>query len=129
MTLTPHRDAALKSVELSRQHYAALGTKDPVRAIGEAMNVETCRAVLLGAADMLDRNVAASTVSVHVDECIASAVASIALTLAGGDEQTARAIAKFCMSDINRRVQFQIDAARDIACVGTASGTECEGRA
>lgn len=129
MTLTPHRDAALKSVELSRQHYAALGTKDPVRAIGEAMNVETCRAVLLGAADMLDRDVPAGAVTAHVDECLASALASIALTVAKGHESTARGIANLCVHDVSRRVQVLITAARTTDCSSTATPSKCEGRA
>lgn len=129
MSLTPHRDAALATIEMSRLRIAELGTTDPVRAIGERMTIDTCAAILTGMGDMQDLDTSPGRIGLHVSESLASAWASVLLTFTGADLVAAQNLVSLAMDDLRMRTQRRISEAPTQGIVATAKTHAWEGRA
>lgn len=128
MSASPHRDAAQASVEGARARYAAQGSTDPVRTIAERMNVEICAAVLTGAGEMMDLDVTPGRIGIHVNECVASALASVMLTLTQGDQTLARGLIVLNLDDLCERLHRIISEADQRAIIGKANLDGWKGR-
>lgn len=129
MSLTPYRDAAQATIEMTRLRNAELGTTDPVMAIAERMTVETCAAILTGMGEMRDLNTSPGRIGLHVSESLASGWASVLLTFTGGDLATAQNLVGLAMDDLRRRTERRISEAPTQGIVASAKVHPWEGRA
>lgn len=92
------------------------------------MNVEICAAVLTGAGEMMDLDVTPGRIGIHVNECVASALASVMLTLTQGDQTLARGLIVLNLDDLCERLHRIISEADQRAIIGKANLDGWKGR-
>lgn len=129
MTLTPHRDAAVLSVEQAKERFAALQPREPIFLIGDTMSIDTCSAILVGAAEMMDRDVPAGRVGAFVNQALANALASYILTVTNGDEALSLQLLPLAMKALQQTTAVRLARAETDATIGRARGVRSRGTA
>ena len=129
MTLTPHRDAAVSSVEQAKQRFDALQPCDPVALIGDTMSIEACSAILIGAADMMDLEAPLSRVGSSVNWALSNALASFILTITNGDQALARQYLPAAITALHATTLERLGFADRDATIGRARGAQPRGTA
>lgn len=131
MSLTPHRDAAAATVAHARQKVIDRGPREPVQDIGERMSIEAVEAVILGSAELLDRQVHVGVVADVVNRVLASCLASFLLTACGGREEAALKLIPLALEHLGRATVDRVTAATQDGIVANAdlTGSEPRGQA
>lgn len=104
MSITPNRDAALKAIAVLEQSMAKVApATDGAAMLARQLQIDLSRNFLLFNADMLDRGEPESRCAHWSSTALAPAIASLMMTLCGGEKHTAEfAIMDFMMKTVDR---------------------------
>lgn len=129
MTLTPHRDAAISSVEQAKRRFGALQPRDTVSLIGDTMSIDACSAILIGSAEMMDLGISAGWVGAFVNQALANALASYILTVTHGDQALSQQLLPLAMKALQQTTAERLARADADATIGRARGAQPRGTA